>query len=500
MPMTLNNPAAGNLITTKTFAANITNNSAVLSAVSDFTGLAVGQPVTATGIESGAVIQSLDAGAGTVTLSKVNKGATLAGTICTATLPGPAGGVPSTPVPQQGEVLTDKGWDLPGGIARLYNYRPAQIRKFAAARGAAIAGKMGGYSRGSTGQPGAYSSNVLIFGDSKVIGNTPVGPDIPKRKHAPYYVASQILSSIGGYNCDHRAAVFGYETGGAITHLLTHDPRLAFEGSGWTFDHPDPSVTCTIMNNSTTDYVDFTPEEPVDSFDIIGRFATSGDQFSWAIDGGSATTISPGAGNVGKTVKYSVSAGTLGTHTLRLRRVAGTIRFVALQPKDSTRYAIDFINLGISGSTLSQRSTRITNANYGAAALNTALAPKLVIEQWGYTDIGDSATPLTSIATAITNYGIEVAQWKALGVPIIIATPTPWDDVNLYKDDASQRDYLRALRAFCVAQDLPLIEMDDYWGSWQEAVAAGFMTHYARPDPQGNADMGRMIANALATI
>jgi hypothetical protein len=54
---------------TFTFTADATATSPVLASVSAFTGLFAGMPVFGAGVEGGAVIQSLNPGAGTVTLS-----------------------------------------------------------------------------------------------------------------------------------------------------------------------------------------------------------------------------------------------------------------------------------------------------------------------------------------------------------------------------------------------------------------------------------------------
>jgi hypothetical protein len=483
-------PVAATATRTIGFTATVTNNSAVLSVVSSFSGLAVGMKVTGTGIESGAAIQSMDDEAATITLTKVCKGSTKTLTACNAEV-----------VSVVGAALTDGGFDWSDGYSPWYNLTPDTMRglgKFLGARGAAIAGKYGGYNTRGDGQPGVFTSNILVAGDSKVIGNTPVSPNVPKRLHAPYNQVANILTAMGGADVTNNALTFGYTDGNAA-NFESFDPRVDFETPGdWSFDGTDPSVVATILNSTTTTYLDFTPADPVDSFDIVVR-ASSGatEQFSWAIDGGSATTVSV-TGQGSKLYKINVSAGTLGAHTLRLRRVGGGVRIHSVIPKNSTKYALNIINVGIAGSTLSQRSTRTNSANTGIGVFNTVFAPVLVMLQYGYVDIGDSSTPLTAVADTIANYNTEIDRWQAAGVPVIVVSPSPWDDVNLYRDDASQRDYLRALRAMCLAQGVPMINMDDRWGAWQEA--GNFVTHYARPDPAGNADMGYTIARALAAL
>ena len=136
-------------------------------------------------------------------------------------------------------------------------------------------------------------------------------------------------------------------------------------------------------------------------------------------------------------VKFSNPAGVLGVHSLTVRRVTGDVHLFAVIPKNSAYYALNMINLGMSGASLYNRDSRSSHYSRKIANLNTTFAPKLVIEQWGYTDIGDAADPLTSIASTIGLYGIEIDRWQALSVPIICVSPSPWVDVNLYRDDAS---------------------------------------------------------------
>lgn len=479
--------------TTATFTATLTNNSAVLSVVSDFTNISVGRAITGTGVEAGSVVSSIDSGAATITLSKVCKGTTASARTFTVEI---GYGVAGAPAPATGKVFTDGGWDNPQGYSPLYNYSPAQVRKFLYMQAQAIAGKFGGYGTNSNAQPAVASSNVLVFGDSKVCGNGPAATQ-PLLKHAPYNIMASILNAQGAATW--RADAASFTAGFSATSYAIHDPRMSFSApADWTSNGSDASLITALYNASTTSSMTFTPGVQCDSFDIIMRIANGSESFSWSVNGGAANNVTPG-GTANRLYKLNVSAGSLASnHTITIARISGEVRVVAIIPRDSTTYSMNVLNFGIGGASLSQRDSRTASSISGIPAFNTIFSPALVIQQWGYTDIGDNATPLTSIATTIGYYNNEIDRWQAQNVPVVVVSPSPWDDVNLYRDDASQRDYLRALKAMCVAQNVPMINMDDRWGSWQEAI--GFLTHYARPDPSGNADIGYTVARALAAM
>jgi len=492
--------AALNATSTATFTATLTNNSAVLSAVSSFTNIAVGRPITGTGVESGAVVSSFDSGAATITLSKVNKGTTATGRTFTVEKEGVNGLQVSIPAAPKGLIQTDYGWDNPTGFSPLFNYKPRQVKKFLLAKAAAMVGKFSGPVVGGDDTQQAYSSNILVYGDSVPLGNAPSGANQCNfRKNMPYYVVARVLNQILGLDVNNNALVFTARTD-TIAGITTSDPRVSFgsDGSGWGMAsfNGTPSNLTYFSNSTTTNSLIFTPEETVTSFDIYVVNAT-GVQFSWAIDGGAATTITTVSGDNNKLTKHTVSAGANGIHTIAITRVSGGVKLHAIVPRSTARYELNIIDEAIGGSSLAQRN-QYNNANVGSSMQATVFNPCLVIMHWGYTDIGDGADPLTSVASTITHYTTEIDRWIAASVPIVIIGNTPWDDVNLYKDDASRLDWVRALKALCVTKNIPMIDLSTRWGSWQEAQ--GFLTHYARLDAIGSADLGMTVARALAAM
>lgn len=85
-------------IAQKSFTGTLTNNNNTVSAVSSFTGLAVGQTITGPDIPAGTTITALNSGAATLTMS-----ATATASVTGATLVANQGGITYTPT------VTDTG-------------------------------------------------------------------------------------------------------------------------------------------------------------------------------------------------------------------------------------------------------------------------------------------------------------------------------------------------------------------------------------------------------
>jgi lysophospholipase L1-like esterase len=266
--------------------------------------------------------------------------------------------------------------------------------------------------------------------------------------------------------------------GQALTaaNFMSGDSRVVLTGSA------APTSFATAggagFGMAATGTIAFTPPANVTKFDIYYRDAV-GQNWTWAIDGGAATTVN-GAANAGTPTKITVSAGASGIHALTLAWVAGNARFIGVVGYDDTsgRREISFLNWGVSGATSGQLiedvdSVASRKKTWTFVAPDLCILDDLVINDWRQN---------VSIDTAQANLNAHIAQAKASG-DVIVTMPL-WDGGNA-GNTAQQDAYAAMVLATGLAADVPVLDTRSAWVSYAAANGAGFYSDTVHPASVG---------------
>lgn len=322
---------------------------------------------------------------------------------------------------------------------------------------------------------------VVIQGDSTARGVTTGGGTSQALNATWMQVASQLQKQ--GINAGANN-FFGDATGwglGAQTmaNFAAGDSRISYTGS----IAPGTIITAGGNGFSVTaaGSLAFAPPNNVTKFDIYTRDSATGRQYSWAIDGGAATTVSSLGVNAPQ--KTTVSAGAAGLHSVNFSWVAGNVGLLGMHAYDDTagRREISFLNFGIPGATSSRL---LNNADTGAGhlAMLNAMAPDLTILD-GYGLINDWRQSV-DISVSMTNLLAGITQARLTGDVVFI---TPFWDNGTSGTTAQQDAYSAAAVALCLANNVPIIDVRAAWVSFAAANALGWYSDTVHPVALGYA-------------
>jgi len=255
------------------------------------------------------------------------------------------------------------------------------------------------------------------------------------------------------------------------------------------------AVGGNAFNWSSAGTLSFTAQEPVDTFKIWWRDGATGRNFTWQVDSGASTQIN--STNVTQLSGYNtpLSMGSLGTHTINLAWVAGSITILGVEAYNSTRgKELSLLNWGISGAT-SANLIDNTDAAAGRLATIVAVRPAALVFEVGINDWRTSVT----VAAFKANVTTMVTTVKANGgVPIL---SVPVFDPSSTGNAANQTQYVQALYQVAAENDIPLIDIRKKWISNAAAVAAGYQpAGDVHPTTAGNLSRAQYMAAMFQAI
>jgi hypothetical protein len=220
----------------------------------------------------------------------------------------------------------------------------------------------------------------------------------------------------------------------------------------------------------------------------------AGRNFSWAVDGGSATQINS-SGTI-QVIKTTVPAGTAGIHALTLAWVAGSITILGIDAYDDTsgRREISCWNGGISGATSAQLADN-SDTQTGRLAEIPIYAPDLSIIKPMVNDWRTSA----SIASSIASLTTLITQCQITGDVIIC---TPRFDSGVAGLTSTQDSYVAALKSLAASMSCQVIDSRGYFGSYAIGNAAGWYSDTVHGDTggAGYGEEAEQIAQALRSV
>jgi len=341
----------------------------------------------------------------------------------------------------------------------VYNYKPAQVFRLRTALAKAAAG--------------TALANIGFNGDSTVAGTN--GGNVPGTTAWPILFRN-MLATIG-YPSAGSGIVAAYRA------ASSSDPRWTY-GSGWSAPSGNSS---RIANSTTTNALTFASVETGTQTHVY--YSNASGPFTVALDGGAPVTVTPtGASTMGV-----LTSGTLAdtTHTLSIVRTSGTVEIFGVEVRKAST-GVRIYNAGIAGAKAASvadtawSSVAQTVAG-GASAQFTADAIFLCCEINDMTGGGGAVVPA---ATYKTQMQTAINNLKVNGASLILITANPVQTGDF-------TDYTKALYELADTNNLPLVDIQDRWGSYTSANARAIMGDNVHPSPAGNAELARAMLTAL---
>jgi len=331
---------------------------------------------------------------------------------------------------------------------------------------------------------GLGNARVGYIGDSTTAMSVPG----PRQKAFSAYVRDILKGR--GLNARY-SSIFGCsdKTSATPAAYASYNPEVVM-GAGWTFASLSIGGQTFLAGTSVTSSTTWTPAETIDRFDVYYARAPGLAQFNLSVDGGAATAVD--ANGASSMQKVTINAGSPGTHTLSIARTGGgNLNIVGAIAYDSTKPAVEVLNLGLGSSTTEDW----TDASSYIRAFNVlpGLALDLGIIGLGINDRTPSYGPVP-LATYETNLRALVAKVRETGdAALMVPIPSSSSRQAL----AIQAQYDAVVRS--VAKDLacPLIDMAARWESHSVSSDLGYYFDIVHSTALGNADWAVPHANLL---
>lgn len=278
----------------------------------------------------------------------------------------------------------------------------------------------------------------------------------------------------------------GVKSGAAVDYG-TYDTRVTL-GTGWATN------TLSIagggaFNSTGTGTLAFTPVGNIDTFETYHvKNAQGGASVTVNIDGGATllTLTGGGAASISKTTQSVAKA----SHTINVVGVAGSVYLMGLVAYDSTVPAVDIIQAGAYGATVTYWAA--TTNPWDASSLVGVIglyAPDLTVIDLTINDAN------TATATYLAKMAIIVATVQAAGSDVLIVTGNPTSSTS-----AQLLSNLSALSAYADTNNFVYLDIFSRWGSYASVNSLGWIFSSPHPNAVGYQDIAQAIATLLSGI
>lgn len=261
-------------------------------------------------------------------------------------------------------------------------------------------------------------------------------------------------------------------------------------GSSWGLSSSTTAGGCLFTDTTGTTNFAYTPEIPVDTFELYDIQVSTGGAITYQVDSGTTTPLSQ-ANTTSFYRTTTIPAGSVGTHTLNIARTSGNAFIAGVRAYNSTVPAIDVINLGRGSS---QTSDWIVNANpwspLPALQAYCTTADLVIIDH----TINDALNAQT-IANYKANMQTLINTAKVGGADVMLMTGNPSNTSTI--SDQTQETFNNAIKDVAIANGLPLIDQRAKYGSWFNLNQRGFMYNANHPNQYGYNDIGIFVGNIL---
>jgi lysophospholipase L1-like esterase len=339
----------------------------------------------------------------------------------------------------------------------------------------------------------AGSCRVLAVGDSTTMGAYSSAGNVGELFAGAYpaRLSQYLNSSILPAQRDSFMGAGGNSTG---TSVLFNDARIV--STGWT-GSSSASVGGDVFTATSTAALAFTPTDQVNQFTLwyLVNNPTTG-VLSWSIDSGTTTNVTQsGATGV---FSLAIPAGSLGIHVLHLNWVSGTVFFLGVEAVNTAIGSANVINAGFSGSTAVIWNN--SSLAWRAVPAVVTLAPDVILLDLGINDWNTGTGE--SIASFTSNMQALITAWKPTS-DIILVTPAPSSIAGTGVPPlATQEQYVAATYSLAAANNLPIIDNFNRWGSFELKNPAPFLFYGnpLHPSANGYSDFAQSIAAQLLSI
>lgn len=304
---------------------------------------------------------------------------------------------------------------------------------------------------------GLADFKVMCIGDSTTYGynagitaNLCVAQSWPKQLAAILRVRGDIVA---------EDAVFA--SGGAAS-AATYDARITFSGTPPTQIGTAKTCGGWMFNWTATGAMAFTPARNIDTFVVYYLRRPTAGTFNLNIDGGSNTLVTATNGSFALG-SQTMSAGSVGAHTLNLAWASGDILVIGVDAYDSTVKQIKLWGAGFYGST---SSDWIGTSNFWdpARIIRDAFQPHLIFVDLLINDWRGGVTDATSLSNMRA-----LLDALIVNSDVVLVTPHPEVGVGTYSQ-AVQAAKIAIIQALGVQYKLPVI---DGYGQWVDTDGTG---------------------------
>lgn len=317
---------------------------------------------------------------------------------------------------------------------------------------------------------GASRARILCIGDSVTFGEGAGTPDkFTGARPLSYPAQLAVKLAAAGLPAINESffAGFGGGTTTAAT-MLSYDARIV-AGAGWSAGlTPVTAGGGHWVNNSDLTTLSFTPTIPVDRFAVYYFTEPTFGEFTIDVNGGSTTPLSQ---NSTKSLANVTLTAVLGTNTVNIRRVSGTVRIAGVIAWNSAAAAVDVINLGWSGSTAVSWNSTIDPWS-PLNAIQT-LAPDLTIIKLGINDWTNSVT----LANFRAGLNALIARARLTG-DVMLCSPNQTGGAAL---TTAQDTYIDVLRDVVDSANVRMSDGYVFHGTYAALNGAGKMFDTLHP-------------------
>lgn len=336
----------------------------------------------------------------------------------------------------------------------LYGLTPSNIRRFRQQLAAAVAG--------------SGECRIMCCGDSTTQGYG----DSAVRETTAYPAA---LTS--------RFTAAGHSVGTGAVPASTTAPA----DGRWTFTGVWTGAAIYNQTSASGATATFTSDRAGTSVEFWYLDATNATSFTYAVDGGSTTTVNQtGSLSLKSVVVTGLSSA---THVLTITNLNATIlRVVSAEVRGASTIGVS--NYGVGGN----GSSALNSTNYAnVSQLALGARPDIVLTNIGINDYYSQV----AIATYKENVAAWVGRVGAAGSDHILAVPTPRGSPPAV-ETIHWSSYVQAVYEVAVANSLPVLDFTDRWIDYTHAAAI-ISTDTVHPKPAGYADIARAWFAALTT-
>lgn len=323
-------------------------------------------------------------------------------------------------------------------------------------------------------------------GDSTTVGlgaGTGGGTDPSMTGAEPRAVSSAVAALFSSMGLPSNHASFWGAKDGATTlaKFQEYDPRILI-GAGWVLDTNWLSGPRFRAPAAVTTSFAFTPGITHDRIQVTYFRTPAGGSFT--VDIGGAALLTQSTSGSSLTVQTAVINCTRGLNTVNIKSDgAANVFLVGCEVWDSQTPSVLMRNFARVGDTAAGRLALIAAVqgvpgdfnvlNYGTNDMHTGVSAS------------DFQATMQTIIESLTG-----------GILLVMPGPTSaaWAPLSV------QRDYAAVYAALANKYNVPLIDLNARFGTYEDANAAGFMYNDPHPNQYGYADNAAAIGNPLLTV